>query len=72
MSRATVTDVKELPEIMTIEQVQQFLGISRPKAYELANMTTFPAVRLGRVIRVPKLALLRWLDREAGEEIRHA
>jgi excisionase family DNA binding protein len=72
MSRATVTDVKELPEIMTIEQVQQFLGISRPKAYELANMATFPAVRLGRVIRVPKLALLRWLDRQAGEEMRYA
>ena len=68
MSRATVTDVKELPEVLTVEQLQQLLGISRPKAYELANMATFPTVRFGRAIRVPKLALLRWLEQQAGGE----
>ena len=53
-------------------QVQSFLQISRPKAYELANMATFPTVRLGRAIRVPKLALLRWLDQQAGGESKNA
>jgi excisionase family DNA binding protein len=62
VKNAVVNDIEELPAILNIEQVQQFLGISRPKAYELANMAGFPAVRIGRVIRVPREALMRWLD----------
>ena len=37
MPSATVTDVQALPAILTAKQLQDFLGISRPKAYELVH-----------------------------------
>jgi len=70
MPSATVTDVQALPAVLTVEQVQQILGISRVKAYELANTAGFPTIRLGRAIRVPKESLLRWMNEqhERGSE----
>ena len=66
MSKATVTNVEALPANLTMDEVRQFLRISRPKAYELANMRSFPAVRIGRAIRVPREALLRWIEEQTG------
>ncbi len=48
MPEATIKAVKELPEVLTMAQVQQFLGLSKPKAYELAHTEGFPVVRFGR------------------------
>lgn len=68
MPKATIMNLEELPEVLTIEQVQQLLGISRPKAYELAHMATFPTVRVGRSIRIPRKSLLRWIEKQAGHQ----
>jgi excisionase family DNA binding protein len=66
MPKATVTNVDALPANLNMDEVRQFLRISRPKAYELANTSGFPAVRIGRAIRVPREALLRWLEEQTG------
>ena len=66
MSAATVKNLEQLPEIMTMRQVQEFLGLSRPKVYELANRHDFPVLRFGRALRVSKSALLRWLEAQTG------
>jgi excisionase family DNA binding protein len=68
MSTATIMDAQDLPAVLTMGQVQQLLGLSRPKTYELANRQGFPVVRFGRALRVPKAALLRWLEQEAEGE----
>jgi excisionase family DNA binding protein len=68
MATATVIDVAGLPAVLTLKHVQDVLGISRPKTYELAHTRGFPAVRFGRAIRVPREAFLRWLERQAGVE----
>jgi excisionase family DNA binding protein len=44
--------IEELPAMLTVEQVRQVLGISRPVAYQLANRHDFPAIRIGRAIRI--------------------
>ena len=49
---------------VTVPQMAEMIGISRPKAYELANRADFPAIRLGRKIVVPKDKLRDWLDRQ--------
>ena len=67
MPSATVTDVQALPAVLTVEQVQKILGISRVKAYELVHTAGFPTIRIGRAIRVPREALMRWLDEQKGE-----
>jgi excisionase family DNA binding protein len=64
MPGPTVTNIQELPAILTVEQLQDFLRISRPKAYELVHTKGFPTVRIGRAIRVPRESLIRWLDEQ--------
>jgi excisionase family DNA binding protein len=49
-----------------MRDVQDYLGISRPKTYELAHTQGFPMVRFGRAIRIRREAFLRWLDQQAG------
>lgn len=68
MPAATVKDMGELPAVHTVEQVRQVLGISRPKVYELVHSEGFPVIRIGRAIRVPREALMRWLETQSGDK----
>ena len=43
---------EELPEVMTIKEVQQFLKIGRNSAYDLINRKEFRVLRVGRNIRI--------------------
>jgi excisionase family DNA binding protein len=69
MSTTILKDAQDLPAVLRMKDVQAFLGISRPKTYELAHTQGFPVVKFGRVIRVPKAAFLRWLSHQAGGEV---
>lgn len=58
---------------MNVHEMAHQLGVSIPKAYELAKQDGFPAIRLGKRIIIPVDAFQRWLlasvgtcDREAG------
>jgi excisionase family DNA binding protein len=62
MPRATITDVTELPMILTVKDVQDFLGVSKVTAYETVNRLGFPKIKLGRAIRISKPAFLDWLE----------
>jgi excisionase family DNA binding protein len=68
MAGATITDMDALPAVLTLRHVQEILGVSRPKTYELAHTRGFPVVRIGRAIRIPREAFVRWLDQQAGVE----
>ncbi len=46
----------------SIPQAGRLLGYSRNTAYEAAKRGELPTIRLGRKIRVPKVALHRLLD----------
>lgn len=47
---------------MSVPEVGEALGISRAKAYELANRADFPAIRFGRKVVVPVAAFYKWLE----------
>lgn len=49
---------------MNISEVAASLGISKPKAYELAKRKGFPAVTFGRRIIVPREAFKNWLSKQ--------
>jgi excisionase family DNA binding protein len=66
MPGATVKRPDELPAVLNVRQVQEILGLSRLKTYEVIHGAGFPAVRFGRVIRIPKDAFFRWLDEQTG------
>jgi excisionase family DNA binding protein len=48
---------------MTIPEAAKYLGIGRNSAYEAARAGQIPTIRIGRLFRVPVLALERMLDR---------
>lgn len=55
---------EELPEIMTVSDVKEFLRIGKNQAYELVNKSDFPKISiLGRTIRISKIKFLEWLDK---------
>ena len=51
---------KEFPDILTIPQVAQALGIGRKAAYALVNEKKLGAIRVGRTIKVPKPMLVEF------------
>lgn len=67
--------IEELPEVLTVEEAAAFLRIGRTVAYELCRQwrhsggsVGLPVVRLGRLLRVPRAALLRLLDPSGASE----
>ncbi len=45
---------REYPDVLTIPQVAEALGIGRKAAYALVNENKLAAFRIGKSIRVPK------------------
>lgn len=66
--------IEDLPAVLTVEEAAVVLRIGRGAAYELARRFRvtggregLPVVTLGRLLRVPRAALLRLLDPPGGE-----
>lgn len=52
----------ELPLTLSVPEVAAVLGISRAGAYELVHSASFPKVKIGKRIVVPKDKLIEWID----------
>lgn len=50
---------------MSVCEMAQQLGISKPIAYELARQEGFPALRIGKRVIIPVLAFQEWLTKSA-------
>ena len=55
-------DLHELPVTLRVEDLMPLLGIGRNTAYELIRSGQIRSVRIGRQIRIPREALLEFLD----------
>ncbi len=56
--------------LLTVPQVAQILQIARGRAYELVADGQIPSIRLGRSVRVPRTALVGWIERAtSGREL---
>ena len=51
----------DLPLTLNAMDVSEVLGISRAAAYTLVHSESFPHMRVGKRILVPKEAFLRWI-----------
>jgi hypothetical protein len=65
---------EELPEMLRVEEAAELLRISRSRAYAEVGLyqstdgaSGLPSIRIGRTLRVPKRALLRWIDAQLSE-----
>ena len=60
-----------LPAVLTVEEAATVLKIGRSAAYEAIRTGSIPHVRIGKLIRIPRAALMEWLGQgetaQAGE-----
>jgi hypothetical protein len=68
MSDHVQESIDELPLVLVASDVQRVLRLGRVQTYELLNSAGFPAIRCGRVIRVPKHLFIEWLKERASAE----
>lgn len=52
---------KKYPDVLTIPQVAEALNITKKAAYDLVNRHLLACVRVGKIIRVPKYALVEYM-----------
>lgn len=57
----------DLPITFGPAELSTILGISRNKAYELANRTDFPKYRVGKKIIISKKHFIAWMDTQFSE-----
>ena len=66
-------DIENLPDMLRVDEAAAVLRISRSRAYDA--VATFqrsggaeglPSIRIGRTLRIPKRALLEWIDAQLG------
>ena len=63
MKRSVYTNYDELPLFLNAEMVAKALGISISSTYELMHEASFPALRVGSRIVVPKEKFIEWVMR---------
>lgn len=50
------------PDVLMVSDIQRILRIGRTKAYHLVNSGQIPSIRIGNVIRIPKVRLLEFMN----------
>ena len=56
---------------LTVTEAARRLGIGRNSAYQAASRGEIPAVRVGRRVLVPVIALEQWLSRRQQGDANH-
>jgi len=51
------------PKTMSVPEAGRVLGVGRNAAYEAARRGEIPTIKIGRLLRVPVVAMERMLDR---------
>jgi hypothetical protein len=61
-------DTVEQPKTLSVPEAGKlYFNLSRNSSYEAANRGELPTIRIGRLLRVPVVALERMLNRRAPE-----
>ena len=56
----------ELPLFIDVNTVSSVLGISRSGAYELMHKKSFPTLKIGARMVVPKEKFIKWVNDNVG------
>ena len=63
-------DIGTEREWLTLQEVQEMLGIGHTKAYEpVTTPGGIPNVRIGRAIRINRRELIDWLERQKYQNV---
>ena len=58
----TYCSIEDLPVTLRVEELMPILGIGRNTAYELVRSGKLRSIRVGRQVRIPKNALIEFLE----------
>ncbi len=56
-------------EILDTDELRNYLGIGRDKAYNLMKSKAFPSIKIGRTFFVTRDNLMKWLNESKGRII---
>lgn len=57
----------DLPDILTVKDVSNYMRINVNKSYEFFHREDFPSLQVGKRYLVPKVRFLEWLDERIDE-----
>lgn len=60
----TYRNYNDLPLMLSVPEIGIVLGISRAGAYELVRADSFPKIRIGNRIVVPRDKFITWIDQQ--------
>ena len=66
-----MTDTNQIPELMSIEQLAQRLGITVRHVRRLVAERRVPYLKVGRLVRFDTRELTEWLDSRRRPSVRH-
>lgn len=61
------TTYDSLPFVLNAAELAKVLNVSRASAYALMHQETFPTLRIGTRLLVPREQLIAWIDSQTGE-----
>ena len=63
--KTTYANIEDLPLTLNAHEVAAVLRISKSKVYELAQSESFPAIRIGKRVVIPRDKLIQWMNSQA-------
>ena len=66
MKESVYKSYEELPLFLNAKMVAQVLGIAPSSVYELMHESSFPVLKIGSRMVVPKKKFIEWVERNSG------
>ena len=63
--KTTYTNIEDLPLTLKAREAAELLRISKSKVYELARTESFPAIRIGTRVIIPRDKLIEWMNAQS-------
>lgn len=57
----------DYPDIVTVKQLREMLGVSRALAYKLISDGEIQAVKIGTSLKIPKVSVINYVTEEKKE-----
>jgi hypothetical protein len=68
MKRCKYMSAEELPMILNVQEVSDFIGLGMSQTYDLIRRIDFPAFKIRNRIFVPRDKFLTWIDNQSAEK----
>ncbi|MBP5774818.1 MAG: helix-turn-helix domain-containing protein [Clostridiales bacterium] len=66
MTKAEISELykvmfTEYPDLLSINELRNMLGVSKHKAYDLINDGSINAIKIGNAFRIPKINVINYI-----------